>query len=204
MKVIKLVKRLTILASLISCLILTIIQIFGFIKTHSFFYLSTSYFFGVSFIMRLVTFCMFLLEYPDKTIGLVFFVLALLCNLSIPAIMIDMIYSNQYSGFIISWFIYFYALFGFVNMVFTSIELWKDIHNMPGIYKYDCDLNNLTTASFTIFKMCHSLFCQFGQSETRIAKVSLFSINIVVYTISIVSLALMFRAWKKAADDAVL
>ena len=151
-------------------------------------------------ILRGTSFIFYKKDKSIRKIGLFYAISSTFIYLLIPSLLAYVLSEKEYQPFFIDWFIYAYALYATLKMVFAFIHIKKTFVEKD-IYLIDIKVSNLVLAFYTIFLLAFNLINAYGSMDNKMFGIMIF-INVLVIISAIIALIIMYRIlkWGKNND----
>lgn len=101
-------------------------------------------------LIRVLSFILYRKHKNKYRIGLFYAITSSICYLLIPSLLVYVLVEKEYVPFFIDWFIYAYALYATLKMVFAFMHIKKTFMDKD-VYMVDIKLSNLVLAFILSF-----------------------------------------------------
>ena len=192
--------NLNIIASIIGNLFMAILNLILIINGGSLFLIGAILFYLFMSILRGTSFIFYKKDKSIRKIGLFYAISSTFIYLLIPSLLAYVLSEKEYQPFFIDWFIYAYALYATLKMVFAFVHIKKTFVEKD-IYLIDIKVSNLVLAFYTIFLLAFNLINAYGSMDNEMFGIMIF-INVLVIISAIIALIIMYRIlkWGKNND----
>ena len=191
--------NLNIIASILGNMFMAILNLILIINGGSLFLIGAILFYLLMSLLRCISFILYKKNKSERKIGIFYAVSSTFIYLLIPSLLAYVLSVKEYHPFFIEWFIYAYALYATLKMVFAFMHI-KRTFVEKDIYLIDIKVSNLVLAFYTVFLLAFNLIYANGEMDNAMFSIMIF-INVMVIISAIVALIIMYRILKWSKND---
>ena len=191
--------NLNIIASILGNMFMAILNLILILNGGSLFLIGAILFYLLMSLLRCVSFILYKKNKSERKIGIFYAVSSTFIYLLIPSLLAYVLTEKEYQPFFVEWFIYAYALYVTLKMVFAFMHI-KRTFVEKDIYLIDIKVSNLVLAFYTVFLLAFNLiYANEGMTDAMFAM--MIFINLLVIIAAILALIIMYRILKWSKND---
>ncbi len=192
--------NLNIVASIFSNLFMAVLNLILIIKGGSKFLIATVLFYLSMSIIRSLSFYLYKKNKSMSLIAKFYAISSTFCYILIPFLLIYILTTKQYKPFIFEWFIYAYAFYATLKIIFAFMHI-KKTFNQKDIYLIDIKMSNLVIAFYTLLLMAFYLIHAYGTMDEGMINIMIF-LNVLILITALIALIVMYLSirWAKKND----